>query len=132
MTYLIDTHVLIWTIIDSDKLSATSREIIENQENRILVSTLSFWEISLKYSLHKMELKGILPNEFPNFAREIGFELIPLLPDTVSNYHQLQKNWHKDPFDKMLIWQAIQLNVAIISKDENFSKYKSSGLKVVW
>jgi len=79
-----------------------------------------------------MELKGVLPIDFPNLAREIGFELIPLMPDEVSGYHLLQGNWHKDPFDKMLIWQAIQRNILLISKDEHIAKYGAVGLKVVW
>lgn len=132
MIYLIDTHVLIWSIVDSDKLSKLARKIIEDQKNTILVSSVSFWEISLKYSLHKMELNGILPEQFPDLAKEIGFDLVSLIPEEVSYYHKLQGNYHKDPFDKMLIWQAIQRNISLISKDENIARYSSEGLKVVW
>jgi PIN domain nuclease of toxin-antitoxin system len=132
MIYLIDTHVLIWSIVDSDKLSKLARKIIEDQKNTILVSSVSFWEISLKYSLHKMELNGILPEQFPDLAKEIGFDLVSLIPEEVSCYHKLQGNYHKDPFDKMLIWQAIQRNISLISKDENIARYSSEGLKVVW
>jgi PIN domain nuclease of toxin-antitoxin system len=132
MIYLIDTHVLIWSIVDSDKLSKLARKIIEDQKNTILVSSVSFWEISLKYSLHKMELNGILPEQFPDLAKEIGFDLVSLIPEEVSCYHKLQGNYHKDPFGKMLIWQAIQRNISLISKDENIARYSSEGLKVVW
>lgn len=132
MIYLLDTHALIWSIINPDKLSKVAHKIIEDQKNTILVSSISFWEISLKYSLHKIELDQISPEQFPGLAKEIGFDLIPLMPDEVSGYHQLKGSWHKDPFDKMLIWQAIQRNIPLISKDENIAKYSAEGLKIIW
>jgi PIN domain nuclease of toxin-antitoxin system len=132
MIYLLDTHALLWCIVDSKKLSSVARKIIEDQENTILVSAISFWEISLKYTLGKLDLLGISPNELPKLASDMGFELINLSPDEAASYNQLSENWHKDPFDKMLIWQAIKLDVSLISKDENVTKYTSMGLKVIW
>ncbi|WP_316772416.1 type II toxin-antitoxin system VapC family toxin [Pedobacter frigiditerrae] len=132
MIYLLDTHTLIWCIIDPDKLSKLALEIIENQENTILVSAISFWEISLKYSLGKINLHGVSPDEFSKLSIDMGFESINLSTAEAANYHQLNANWHKDPFDKMLIWQAVKRNISLISKDENVAKYSSIGLKVVW
>ena len=69
---------------------------------------------------------------FPNLALETGYELIPILPEEPAKYHLLKADWHKDPFDRMLIWQAIQRKVMLISKDEQVSKYVNEGFTVVW
>ncbi len=132
MSYLLDSHTLIWTIMDPPKLSAKVRGILEDTDNRVLVSSVSFWEISLKYSLGKLDLQGIVPEQLPEITQQTGFELIELLPDEAATYHQLEANWHRDPFDRMLIWQAIQNKLTIISKDSHVTRYKSVGLKVIW
>ncbi|HCN82162.1 MAG TPA: PIN domain nuclease [Sphingobacteriaceae bacterium] len=132
MSYLLDSHTLIWAIMDPGKLSAKVRRILEDTDNRVLVSSVSFWEISLKYSLGKLDLQGIVPEQLPKIIIQIGFELIELLPDEAATYHQLEANWHRDPFDRMLIWQAIQNKMTIISKDSHVASYKSVGLKVIW
>ena len=115
MIYLLDTHVLLCSLMDTAKLSDKVREIIENQENRIAVSVISLWEISLKFSLNKLPLEGVSPEDFPKLIEDIGFELISLRTEEVSTYHDLNANWHRDPFDKMLIWQAIQKNIIFVS-----------------
>jgi PIN domain nuclease of toxin-antitoxin system len=132
MIYLLDTHVLIWSLMYSSKLSNNCLEILKNKKNTIFVSTISFWEISLKHSLNKLEILRLMPDALPELAIEAGYELLPLLPEDVANYHQLDAAWHRDPFDRMLIWQAIQKNITLISKDENINKYESVGLKVIW
>ena len=132
MIYLLDTHILIWSLLYSSKLSDNCLEILKNKKNTILVSAISFWEISLKHSLNKLEILGLMPDVFPELAIKAGYELLPLLPNEVANYHHLKATWHKDPFDRMLIWQAIQNNITLISKDETINKYQSAGLKVVW
>lgn len=132
MIYLLDTHVFIWSIMYSSKLSAPVRKIIEDKRNTIFVSTISFWEISLKHSLNKLEFLNISPEHLPDLAIDAGFKHLQLLPEDVANYHQLSATWHRDPFDRMLIWQAIKKNLILISKDENMPKYESSGLKTIW
>lgn len=132
MIYLLDTHAMIWSLMYSSKLSTNLKEVIADRRNTVFVSTISFWEISLKYSLGKLDLSGITPDALPDLTLQAGFKHLPLYPEEVGTYHQLQGNWHKDPFDKMLIWQAIQKNIILISKDENVLKYQSAGLKVIW
>jgi len=132
MIYLLDTHVFLWTIADITKLSKTTYSIIENNENTILVSSVSLWEISLKYALGKMNLIGLEPQNLIQQAKDLGYELIPLLPEEASKYLQLNTDWHKDPFDRMLIWQAINRNVTLICRDGKVAKYSSAGLKAIW
>jgi PIN domain nuclease of toxin-antitoxin system len=65
MNYLLDTHYMLWAIGDSKKLSKNVRDIMMNSENRILVSTISFWEVSLKNSLGKLTIEGFSPEDLP-------------------------------------------------------------------
>lgn len=85
-----------------------------------------------KYSLGKLNLEGILPHQLPELAKETGFDLIGLSPQKAATYHQLEAKWHRNPFDRMLIWQAIQNNFTVISNESHFENYKSVGLKVIW
>ncbi|WP_426325424.1 type II toxin-antitoxin system VapC family toxin [Pedobacter sp. R-06] len=132
MIYLLDTHVFLWTIIDPKRLSEKAISIIENNENTIFISAISLWEISLKYALGKLNLIGLEPNELMRQAKDLGFDLMPVSPESAASHYKLNATWHRDPFDRMLIWQAIQKDITLISKDENISKYQSAGLKVVW
>lgn len=132
MNYLLDTHTLLWSILDTGKLSIKAKDIIEDPKNLIVVSAVNFWEISLKYSLGKLELKGVSPDEIHDLAVETGFELISLSPEETSTYHNLEGGWHRDPFDRMLIWQAINRELILISKDKAMENYQEDGLNTVW
>lgn len=132
MTCLVDTHVLIWSIIEPDKLSTTARKIIESPENRILVSAASFWEISIKSALGKLQLVNLAPEDLPDLCKRMDFESIPLEAAVCASYHKLTKAYHRDPFDRMLIWQAKHLNVPIVSKDASIQLYTSEGISVIW
>lgn len=132
MRYLLDTHTFIWAISEQNKLPKKVKVIISNPDNEILVSALSFWEISLKYFLGKMNVDNIPPDELPFWAKKHGFKIMPLEAATASTYHNLTATYHKDPFDRMLIWEAIQSNIPLISKDENVGKYQSEGLVIIW
>ena len=132
MRYLLDTHIILWALMDQAKLSKKVKEILSNPSNQILVSSISFWEVSLKYSLGKLDLTPYTPSDLPRGCADLGFIVIPLLPEISSNYHKLKATYHKDPFDRMLIWEALQSNIPLISKDENVEKYQSEGLVVIW
>jgi PIN domain nuclease of toxin-antitoxin system len=132
MSYLLDTHAIIWALLEPKSLSRKARKVIENPSNLIFVSSINFWEISLKFSIGKLALQGINPDDFPNIAVESGFEIISLLPEEAATYHNLKGDWHRDPFDRMLIWQAIKQNLVLITKDEAMKNYKKDGLKTLW
>lgn len=132
MNYLLDTHVFIWSILEKKKLSAKVIKVLENPDHHIFVSAVSFWEISLKFALGKLQIDGLLPNELPSLAHQIGFQLLDLNSKDTSSYHLLKSTWHKDPFDKMLIWQAIKQDFILVSKDENITKYANEGLRTLW
>ncbi|WP_040298597.1 type II toxin-antitoxin system VapC family toxin [Arcticibacter svalbardensis] len=132
MSFLLDSHTLLWAILDQKKLSPKVIKILEDSNNEIFVSAVSFCEISLKYSLGKLDLSDILPEQLPKFSEDTGFSFLPLLPIESASYHNLHATWHRDPFDRMLIWQAIKNNLTLLSKDKNIALYKSIGLKLIW
>jgi PIN domain nuclease of toxin-antitoxin system len=132
MNYLLDTHTFIWAISERAKLSTKARQTIDNTDNSIFVSTISFWEISLKFSVGKLRIKGSLPEELPELSLKTGFQVISLLPDESASHYKLILTDHKDPFDRMLIWQAIQRKLIFISKDDRLEQYKIAGLKTLW
>jgi PIN domain nuclease of toxin-antitoxin system len=131
--YLLDSHTVIWSLTAPDKISETAKEIIENPLNKIVVNAVSFWEISLKHGLGKLLIDPFDPTDFPEGCTSLGFYLENLEVEIASTFGQLRFNEnHRDPFDRMLIWNAIKTKRPIISKDEKFDQYKSEGLKVVW
>ena len=132
MKYLVDTHLFLWTIVSPKKISQQVRTILLNPELVKYVSIITFWEISLKFSLGKIDLKGVLPDKLPTVATETGFEILNLKLDTASTFHKLSKKDHQDPFDRMLAWQAIREDLVLITRDKDFSGYKDEGLSIVW
>ena len=132
MKYLLDTHAIIWALTESEKLSDTAQKILVDPDKDIVVSAVSFWEIALKFSLGKLDLVGYTPDEFASACIATGFFFLDLSAEFSSSYHKFTASHHKDPFDRMLIWQAITYKYTLISDDEHVKKYKSEGLKVIW
>lgn len=132
MSFLLDSHTLLWALTDHQKLSPKVTAILEDPINDIFVSSVSLWEISLKYLLGKLDLNGSNPDEILNLAKETGFDFLPLLPTEAAGYHNLNAKFHKDPFDRMLMWQAIKNNLTLLSKDKSIAQYVTIGLKLIW
>jgi len=130
--YLLDTHTFLWTFFESSHLSHKVHSILFDRNNMIYVSSVTFWEISLKFSLKKLELGTYLPEQLPSLAKKIGFLTLAIEPEESANFHRLPKIAHKDPFDRMLIWQAISKNLVLLSKDTQFKQYSEFGLKTIW
>ena len=132
MNLLLDTHVFLWAMMDTGKLSALAKYELLNPENTIWVSAISFWEIGMKYSLGKLELVGFLPAELPVIAtQKMGFKLVGLAADIAARFGEVPK-LHGDPFDRMLIHQSIEMGSYLISADRQFAQYKPYGLKLIW
>ena len=131
MRYLLDTHYLIWAIVDSKKISKKIKDLISDAEQEIFVSSISFWEVALKSSIGKIEIAGFQPEDIPGICTKIGFDIIELSAADGSSYHHLKASHHKDPFDRMLIWQAIRNGYTLISADDQVNKYRSEGLNIL-
>jgi PIN domain nuclease of toxin-antitoxin system len=132
MNVLLDTHGFLWALFSPQKLSKSARREITSQKNDVAVSVVTFWEISLKYALGKLELTGVEPEELPGFAEQMNFETLPITAAEASSFHRLPRLSHKDPFDRIIIWQAIRRNMPLISRDRDFKPYRRFGLKTIW
>lgn len=132
MTYLLDTHTLIWALTDFEKLPANVQRILRNKGNEIIVSALSFWEMSIKRSINKLDLDGANPEDFIAETIKADFHILPLSIELCSSFYKLSATHHKDPFDRMLVWQALREECSLITIDKNIRKYTTEGLQVVW
>jgi len=134
MKYLVDTHILLWTLLEPDKLSSDILRVfdqVNEQGAEIQVSNIKFWEISLKYKLGKLSLNKLTPLDIFEAAKNSHFKIINIDAITTASLYKLPLSDHKDPFDRMLIWYAIQNNITLISRDSLFNFYHKEGLKVV-
>ncbi len=133
MRYLLDTHTLIWAITEPAKLSERVSQIIKDRNQQIIASVVNFWEISLKSASGRIDLKGVIAEDFPTLCERMYIDILPLSAEHASTFHNLTVfAAHKDPFDRMLIWQAKCLAIPILSKDGKFKLYESEGISVVW
>jgi len=132
MNCLLDSHALIWSLLLPHKLSRNAYKVIEDQQNELFVSHVSFWEISLKYSLGKLDLLGAKPDEIPNWCRRSDIKTISLSENDVASFYKLPRSLHKDPYDRMLVWQAINRQLVLITKDDELKAYYPAGLSTLW
>ena len=132
MNYLLDTHVFLWAAFAPRKLSRRAREAILEPDNEVFVSVVSFWEISLKFGLGKIEMTGAAPEDLPDVARRMGCELLGLESEDAASFHKLSRAAHKDSFDRMLVYQAIRRHKRLISCDAALAVYAPQGLELLW
>jgi PIN domain nuclease of toxin-antitoxin system len=118
MKFLLDTHILLWFLDNDSKLSNEVREIIINPRNLVFVSAISAWEIAIKQSLGKL----IAPNNLEEALRFSRLEVLPMMLPHGLKVADLPMH-HKDPFDRILIAQALIENMTMITVDEKFKLY---------
>ncbi|HUA60798.1 MAG TPA: type II toxin-antitoxin system VapC family toxin [Verrucomicrobiae bacterium] len=118
MNILLDTHLLLWWLNDSDNLSARAREIIANPANTIFISAATLWEIRLKQSLGKLSL----PSGFEAALSGGSFESLPVTAAHTCGIAGLP--WHhRDPFDRMLVAQAASEGFTLLTADRALTPY---------
>ena len=132
MTFLLDTHVLLWALLKHENLTKKVQTALTDRSNRIFVSNISLWEISLKYASKKLMLENLTPDDFPDQILESGFEFLEDRSEVFSSFYKLPFHKHFDPFDRLLVWQAISYNLKLITKDKHFQSYSKSGLEIFW
>ena len=131
MRYLVDTHYLIWALIEPERIDERSREILLSPDHVKCVSAATFWEISLKHSLGKLRLQGATPEGMLQAAVEAGFVLVPIEAQTAASVHRLPSvSGHRDPFDRLLIWQCITGDLTLLTSDGRLTEYVQHGLKL--
>jgi PIN domain nuclease of toxin-antitoxin system len=127
MELLLDTHAFLWYVSGDEQLPENIINKIGDNSNRCFISIASIWEIVIKLSIGKLEIKGGF-NTIEDFLNNNDFDILPVDIEDVKALLTL-KFFHRDPFDRMIIAQAITSDLTIITKDENFSNYKVS---IIW
>jgi PIN domain nuclease of toxin-antitoxin system len=124
MDILVDTTLSFGLFTNNSTLTRESKQIIEDPLNKCYVSMASFWEIAIKNSLQRLELGADLKTIFDIIVNS-GFEILPISLEHILKMATLEF-FHADPFDRLIIAQAIVEEIAIVSKDQHFNKYLSN------
>ncbi len=121
MKYLIDTHIFLWFCENNPKLPKKTRDLLVNNKNNLVISQVSFWEISIKLSLRKLKIKS----SFEKLYSYVKFKELELLDFKEKDYKVLMNLdfYHRDPFDRMIISQAITRDIPIVTADKAFENY---------
>ena len=122
MKYLLDTHALLWFLRGDKKLSAKARGLIDNPGNRKFLSIASLWEIAIKVSLRKLVLDKPFEKLFPEQLHFNRIEILDITVDSLTKLTTLPFH-HREPFDRLIIAQAIVERLPIIGVDAVFDVY---------
>ena len=130
MNYLADTHILIWAITDSPKLSQNAREILLSENNNIYYSFANVWEIAIKHSLHKSNIT-FSSQRFEEMCKLAGYSFLEtkcnhaIMVETLKHADNAPRE-HRDPFDRLLLAQAKAENMFFLTHDELIPFYNES------
>ena len=128
MQLLLDTHAVLWAVSEPGRLGAAARDALLDPANELAFSTASVWEIAIKQSLGRLELLADWPALIDRERRGLGARWLAVLPTHCVRVATLP--WHhRDPFDRMLVAQAMAENMGIVTRDEQLAAYAVS---VVW
>jgi PIN domain nuclease of toxin-antitoxin system len=120
MRLLLDSHILLWAVFEPSKLNSSLQEAIENRHNIVSVSIVSLWEIAIKQNIGRLSLPD---GFFEKVQNESGFDFLLLQPAHIQQYMKLPL-LHRDPFDRMLIAQAQQEELTLVTNDDAMMKYE--------
>lgn len=133
MKLLLDTHIMLWAMTDDERLSDKARELIDNEENEVFFSIISLWEIQIKHILHPDKIDNA--QTVAGFCSVSGFEMLDLSDEAVYLLPGLTRPdtapRHKDPFDKMLICQAVCEDMSFLTHDSLLSDYGIKNVMIV-
>jgi PIN domain nuclease of toxin-antitoxin system len=125
---LLDSHTLLWWILDDSSLPRKARETIADTDNLTIVSAASAWELAIKFRMGKLPRAADLVSNFSSEVDQEGFQLLAISADHGIRAGLLA-GLHKDPFDRMLIAQAQAENTPIIRNEAVFETY---GIRRLW
>jgi PIN domain nuclease of toxin-antitoxin system len=129
MKYLIDTHIFIWSLTADSKISSQTKQILLDSQNEIYLSIESLREIAIKHRDGKLDLPDDFQNTMTTLRKKAGIKLLSIKESHLLRLYQLEyPSDHKDPFDHMIICQAIEERMTLISSDRNFPFYRNQGL----
>ena len=122
MRYLLDTHVFKWLDNESSKISSKAHALMADRNNQIVLSLVSIWEIQIKVQLGKMNLRTQLSAVVEDQQRINQIELLPLKIEHILFLDNLPLH-HRDPFDRILVAQAISEGLTLITHDSVVAQY---------
>jgi PIN domain nuclease of toxin-antitoxin system len=124
----LDTHAFLWFVLDDKRISTKAKSIIKDSKNEIFFSAASAWEMAIKTKLDRLKIKGDLESFI---IEQLSTNSFVALSITISHslYTDRLPQIHKDPFNRIIIAQAIMENLKLISTDKNIEKYPTT---VVW
>ena len=128
MKLLLDTHTFIWWDSDPAKLSKNAMSSCQNPENTLILSVVSIWEMQIKLQLGKLQLNQPLPEIIDSQQKQNNIQFLSVTLDHVLALDNLPFH-HKDPFDRLLIAQAIVENAVLVSVDSKFTNYP---VQLIW
>ena len=128
MQLLLDTHAFLWWLAGSEKLSQSARQAIADEANDVLVSAASAWEIATKHRLGKLRGAEVVAQDIAGTIASQGFEELAVTVDDAGRAGELPGPL-RDPFDRMLISQALARNLVLISIETPFDQY---GVRRLW
>ncbi len=122
--FLLDTHILLWSLLDDKRVNDRIEEIMFNAENTIYYSIVSMWEVQIKYGVKKIPISGI---EFMHFCEQAGYKKLPVDDTHVVELAGLRRDEnapiHNDPFDRILLSQAKAEGFSFVTHDPLFRGY---------
>ena len=126
MNLLLDTHVLLWTLVDDERLSGKARAMIDDYDNVIFFSAAALWEVQIKYELHPDAI-GIDAETLRDLLEDAGFGELPVRTAHTIALGKLKKKEgtpiHRDPFDRLMIAQAKAENMILLTADRKMQYY---------
>ena len=128
MNILLDTHVALWAITDNPNLSKVARDLIQSPRTEVWISAASIWEIAIKRSLSR----GAMPvssEDAVRYFRESGYQFLAVEPEHAIAVEKLPPH-HQDPFDRILVAQALVEPMRLITHDEKVSRYSETILRI--
>ena len=128
MNLLLDTHIALWAIADSPKLPKKARELIESPKSTVWISAATVWEIAIKHSLGRGDMPVSSQNALRYF-RESGYRLLPIEPEHATAVENLPAH-HADPFDRILVAQALVEPMRLITHDPMVARYSDTIIEI--
>ena len=128
LSYLLDTHALLWWLFDDRRMSKRARVLLRDPHQRILVSSASAWEIATKHRLGRLHAAAPLVQDFSGWVSKAGFAELAIRSEHAITAGAWQVD-HRDPFDRMLAAQSRVEQARLITRDAAFENF---GVETVW
>jgi PIN domain nuclease of toxin-antitoxin system len=128
LNLLLDTHVALWAITDSPKLPKKARELIASPKTTIWVSAANLWEIAIKHSLGRGDMP-VSSQDAMRYFKESGYRILPVEAEHAIAVEELPRH-HQDPFDRILVAQALVEPMRLMTHDPMVSLYSDTIIKV--